>query len=52
VDRITLIFAGPFEVGFAASPKLSDDFSKVWPTLAFLACALPSSPARSAASSA
>jgi quaternary ammonium compound-resistance protein SugE len=42
VDWIILIFAGLFEVGFTTSMKLSDDFSKVWPTLSFVACAIVS----------
>ncbi|EKE74878.1 DMT family transporter [Gallaecimonas xiamenensis] len=32
-----LILAGVFEVGFASCLKLSDGFSKLWPTVAFIA---------------
>jgi len=37
---ILVIIAGLFETGFAVCLKLSDGFSKLWPTLAFAACAL------------
>jgi quaternary ammonium compound-resistance protein SugE len=40
VDWIILIVAGMFEIGFTTSMKLSDDFSKPWPTLSFLACSI------------
>lgn len=36
---VYLIVAGVFEVGFTTCMKLSDDFSKLWPTLGFFACA-------------
>ena len=35
-----LVLAGLFEVGFAATLKLTDGFTKLWPTLAFAACIL------------
>lgn len=33
---ILLVIAGCFEVGFTTMMKLSDGFTKVWPTLGFL----------------
>jgi quaternary ammonium compound-resistance protein SugE len=35
-----LILAGLFEVGFTTCLKLSDGFSKPWPALGFLLCAV------------
>jgi len=35
-----LVLAGLFEVGFASSLKLTEGFTKLWPTLIFAACAL------------
>lgn len=37
-----LIAAGLFEVGFTTCLKLSDSFSKFWPSLGFLICAVVS----------
>ena len=31
-----LVLAGIFEIGFTTSLKLSDNFSKVWPSVSFL----------------
>ncbi|ACT50367.1 DMT family transporter [Methylovorus glucosotrophus] len=36
---ILLILAGLFEIGFTTYLKLSDTFSKPWPTLGFIVCA-------------
>ena len=36
---LLLIFAGLFEVGFTTCLKLSDSFSKPWPSLGFMLCA-------------
>ena len=36
---LTLCIAGLFEVGFTTSLKLSDGFSKTWPSISFLVCA-------------
>ncbi|KAF0844233.1 quaternary ammonium compound-resistance protein SugE [Methylovorus glucosotrophus] len=36
---ILLILAGLFEIGFTTCLKLSDTFSKPWPTLGFIVCA-------------
>lgn len=36
---VYLIVAGLFEVGFTTCLKLSDSFSKPWPSLGFLLCA-------------
>lgn len=36
---ILLIVAGLFEIGFTTCLKLSDTFSKPWPTLGFIVCA-------------
>jgi quaternary ammonium compound-resistance protein SugE len=33
-----LILAGLFEIGFASMLKLSDGFTRLWPTLVFFAC--------------
>lgn len=33
-----LILAGLFEVGFASTLKLTQGFTKLWPTLIFAAC--------------
>jgi quaternary ammonium compound-resistance protein SugE len=35
-----LVLAGAFEVGFASTLKLTDGFTRLWPTLLFLACAI------------
>ena len=35
-----LVLAGLFEVGFASSLKLTEGFTKLWPTLIFAACIL------------
>ena len=37
MNWLYLIIAGMFEVGFAALLKLSDGFTRLWPTLGFLA---------------
>lgn len=39
---VYLLLAGLFEVGFTTFLKLSDSFSKLWPSLGFLACAIAS----------
>ncbi|ADQ84340.1 multidrug efflux SMR transporter [Methylovorus sp. MP688] len=36
---ILLILAGLFEIGFTTCLKLSDTFTKPWPTLGFIVCA-------------
>ena len=33
-----LMFAGLFEVGFASTLKLTDNFTRLWPTLIFSIC--------------
>ena len=33
---VYLVLAGIFEVGFTTSLKLSDNFSKLWPSVSFL----------------
>jgi quaternary ammonium compound-resistance protein SugE len=33
---IYLVLAGIFEIGFTTSLKLSDNFSKLWPSVSFL----------------
>jgi quaternary ammonium compound-resistance protein SugE len=35
-----LILAGLFEVGFTTFLKLSDSFSRLWPSLGFIFCAV------------
>jgi quaternary ammonium compound-resistance protein SugE len=35
-----LMLAGLFEIGFASSLKLTEGFTKLWPTLIFAACLL------------
>ena len=35
-----LLFAGLFEIGFASTLKLTENFTKFWPTLIFSACIL------------
>jgi quaternary ammonium compound-resistance protein SugE len=35
-----LVLAGLFEIGFASTLKLTEGFTKLWPTLAFGACLL------------
>ena len=35
---VHLIVAGLFEVGFASTLKLTEGFTKLWPTLAFTVC--------------
>lgn len=37
-----LVLAGLFEVGFTTCLKLSDSFSRLWPSLGFLFCAVAS----------
>ncbi len=37
---VYLMFAGLFEVGFASTLKLTDGFTKLWPTLIFSVCIL------------
>jgi quaternary ammonium compound-resistance protein SugE len=37
-----LALAGLFEVGFASTLKLTEGFTRLWPTLAFLFCAVTS----------
>jgi len=39
---IYLIIAGIFEVGFASTLKLTEGFTKLWPTIIFLICILAS----------
>jgi len=33
-----LVLAGLFEIGFASTLKLTDGFTKLWPTLIFTVC--------------
>jgi quaternary ammonium compound-resistance protein SugE len=35
-----LVLAGLFEIGFASSLKLTEGFTKLWPTVIFAACLL------------
>ena len=35
-----LVFAGLLEVGFASTLKLTENFTKLWPTLIFSVCIL------------
>ena len=35
-----LVLAGLFEIGFASTLKLTEGFTKLWPTLIFAACLL------------
>jgi quaternary ammonium compound-resistance protein SugE len=35
-----LLLAGLFEIGFASTLKLTENFTKFWPTLIFSACIL------------
>ena len=35
-----LLLAGLFEIGFASTLKLTENFTKLWPTLIFSACIL------------
>ena len=37
-----LVLAGLLEVGFAIALKMSESFTRLWPTVAFAACALGS----------
>jgi quaternary ammonium compound-resistance protein SugE len=37
-----LLLAGAFEVGFTTCLKMSDGFTRLWPTVAFCVCALAS----------
>ncbi len=37
-----LLFAGLFEVGFASTLKLTENFTKFWPTLIFAVCIVSS----------
>jgi quaternary ammonium compound-resistance protein SugE len=39
---LVLLLAGIFEIGFTTCLKLSDGFTKLWPTVAFAICALAS----------
>jgi quaternary ammonium compound-resistance protein SugE len=39
---VYLVVAGFFEIGFTTMMKLSDGFSKLWPTLGFLGFAVAS----------
>lgn len=42
MDWIVLICAGLFEVGFTTCMKLSNNFTKPWPSLGFLFCSITS----------
>ncbi|ODR96056.1 cation transporter [Methyloceanibacter superfactus] len=35
-----LVLAGLFEIGFASTLKLTEGFTKLWPTVAFAVCLL------------
>jgi quaternary ammonium compound-resistance protein SugE len=35
-----LMFAGLFEIGFASTLKLTENFTKLWPTVIFSVCIL------------
>ena len=37
-----LIIAGLFEIGFASTLKLTEGFTKLWPTIIFLVCIIAS----------
>jgi quaternary ammonium compound-resistance protein SugE len=37
-----LVLAGLFEIGFASTLKLTEGFTKLWPTAVFIACILMS----------
>jgi len=37
-----LIIAGLFEIGFASTLKLTEGFTKLWPSIAFLVCIVAS----------
>lgn len=37
-----LMFAGLFEIGFASTLKLTENFTRLWPTLIFSICILAS----------
>jgi len=39
---IYLVLAGVMEIGFTTFLKLSDSFTKLWPSVAFMGCALSS----------
>ncbi len=39
---IYLVIAGLFEVGFASTLKLTEGFTRLWPTVAFLFCIVAS----------
>ncbi|MFP2905092.1 DMT family transporter [Pyxidicoccus sp. 3LFB2] len=39
---VLLVIAGVLETGFAVALKLSDGFSRLWPSVAFIACAAAS----------
>ena len=39
---VYLVLAGVMEIGFTTSLKLSDTFTKLWPSVAFMVCALSS----------
>jgi quaternary ammonium compound-resistance protein SugE len=42
VAWIVLVVAGLLEVGFAVALKASDGFSRLWPTVVFIVCAVGS----------
>ncbi len=42
MNWIYLLIAGLFEVGFTTSLKLSENFTRVWPTISFLVLAVMS----------
>ena len=35
---VYLVIAGLFEIGFASTPKLTQGFTNLWPTLIFVGC--------------
>jgi hypothetical protein len=35
---VYLIFAGLFEIGYTSVMKLTEDFTRLWPTLLFVFC--------------
>lgn len=39
---VYLVLAGVMEIGFTTFMKLSDTFTKLWPSVAFMVCALSS----------
>lgn len=42
IGWVYLILAGVVEIGFTTFLKLSDSFTKLWPSVAFMVCALSS----------